>query len=137
MPRTTILFLLCSMLLTGCAGTKSTSEPIRTTRVYAADKVKLIEHIRMYCKFEEFRLGRCEVESGKVIAYKDNNYIKSNEARTILMNLSLTSLGDNKTEISSKFSIVDIGGTVTNADQSLLSDYYEKLFKSLDEEFLD
>ncbi len=124
------------VLFAGCASTKSGASlgEVTTQRVYAVDKMKLLDAMRMYCSKFDFVLRGVEPEMGRVRAYKKMETLRAEEARTVLMLVYVVGLRDGRSRVEAKFVYDKLEGTPTQQDEFQLAQCYSSLFNHLDKE---
>jgi len=127
---------LAVAVLSGCgpASPSVSLKDINPTRVYTADKTKLLDAMRMYCAKYDFTLRGIEPETGRVRGYRRVETLREEEARTILMIVYVIELKEGKTRVEAKFVYDKIEGAPTRQDETTLVDCYTSLFRFLDNE---
>ncbi len=136
MSKLTMLAILGLSLTLGCASTTNTVslKDVTTRKVYAIDKIKILDSMPMFCTKHDFVFQGTEPEVGRVRGYKRMETLHEEEARTILMFVYVTQLKDGRSSVEAKFGYDKIEGTPTKHEESQLADCYIALFRYLDEE---
>ncbi len=136
MIRYTAAIAIAVSVLNGCgpASPSVSLKDVNPTRVYTADKTKLLDAMRMYCAKYDFTLRGIEPETGRVRAFRRAETLREEEGRTILMLVYVTDLPGGRSRVEAKFVYDRIEGTPTRQDETTLVDCYTSLFRYLDNE---
>ena len=136
MSKLAISAILAIVFLNGCgSSTQSVSlQEVTTKRVYAIDRTKLLDAMRLYCAKYDFTLRGIEPETGLVRAFKKMETLREDETRTILMLVYVIQQPEGSSRVEAKFVYDRIEGTPTRQEESQLSDCYASLFNYLDKE---
>lgn len=136
MKKYAALAMFSFLLLNGCASTtESVSlKDVTTQRVYAVDRTRIFDAMRMFCLKYDFTLKGIEPETGRVRGLKKMETLREDETRTILMLIYVIKLPDGQSRVEAKFVYDKIQGTPTRQEESQLVDCYTSLFNYLDKE---
>jgi hypothetical protein len=119
-----------------------TLSEIKTTRFYRADKPSLYDQVRVFCRKEEYRLERIEMESGTILGHKRMTVAGdpgpasgTGATRQIIMHIRATPSAPGELETNVRFTFADYAGTLTKDDEGMLVSQYVALFDILDGAF--
>ena len=136
MKKNIAFALFAALVMSGCASTTpnvSLSE-INPVRIYAMDKMKILDAMRLYCKKHDFTLSGVEAETGHVRGFKKIEGFREEDNRTILMEHYVIKLPDGRSRVEAKYVFQKIDYTPTKQEESILAECYTAFFKYLDTE---
>ncbi|MFH0990631.1 MAG: hypothetical protein V1799_11515 [bacterium] len=135
--KTSILCaLFAAFLLSACVSSKpgmSLSE-VKTRKTYNMDKQQLMELMKIYAKKKDFSVTRWEVESSRVMGYKNMQMLSEINVRRILMYIEILKVAEKKSEVVARFSYQSSDSNLTKEEEVILVELYIALFEFLDEE---
>ena len=142
-PRMILMIWVLVLGLLSCAvPPQLTLSDIKSTRFYRADKPSLYDQVRLFCRKEEYRLERIEMESGTLLGHKRMTVAGdpgpaagTGATRQIIMHIRVMPSAPGELETTVRFTFADYTGTLSKDDEGMLVSQYVALFDILDGAF--
>ena len=144
MTKFTVLSIPLLFTLYGCAPSSQVNlSDINPKRTYQAGFEDLIDAVKIYSLKEGFRLDRSSEEAGRVIGHKNTSsasvqgreFSVATTAMMIIMNLKMTRISNDETEMTVHFAFESGHVYVTKEEEGMLVECYSTLLAYLDEKF--
>lgn len=134
MLRTLVFVSFLGALIAGCASAPYVPlDQIKTRRVYQGTKQDIMNAARVFATREMFKIQSFEEETGRIAGYKSVSFPRSDDPRTIVMQVSIVPESQGKWDVSAVFRYSQAGEQLTRGEESLLAECYSSFFTQIEQ----